>query len=115
MKNFEYMNRMKIRSIEKHIQSTPALRRLMVVTQWDTCQSSRVEKKILLGQYNGCRFKYNLNNLQGIDTETFEDCVNVLRMDVTPKTEVLKYFNDPNPFENRRWRMDWLSTTAGTI
>lgn len=65
----------------------PALDRLVEVARRDTGQS-RVCGRFLLGLYNGGYYRFNLNDLRGLDTELLDDCLAVLRMDARPVREV---------------------------
>lgn len=100
----ERMHYLKQRQTEAHAEGIPALHRLMVIARRDTGQSGRVAA-FLLGLYNGNRFKFNLNDLRGLDMEIFDDCIKVLRMDAHPQKEVCDYFDDAHLFE--RLAVDW--------
>lgn len=65
----------------------PALGRLVEVARRDTGQA-RVCGRFLLGLYNGSYYRFNLNDLRGLDTELLDDCLAVLSMDARPVKEV---------------------------
>lgn len=65
----------------------PALERLLAVARRDTGQS-RVCGRFLLGLYNGSFYRFNLNDLRGLDTALLDDCLAVLTMDARPIREV---------------------------
>lgn len=72
----------------------PALQHLLKVAQGDTGQC-RIIARFLLGLYNDNRFPFPLTDLRCIDTELFEDCMTVLRMDARAcQKEVHCYFED---------------------
>lgn len=72
----------------------PALQRLLKVAQGDTGQCGIIAK-FLLGLYNDRRFPFPLTDLRCIDTELFEDCLAVLRMDARVcQKEVHCYFEN---------------------
>jgi len=55
----------------------------------------RVVARFLLGLYNGMRFPFDLSELRGLDTNLFEDCMALLRMDARlTRKEVHLYFDD---------------------
>jgi len=67
-----------------------ALARLVAVTEGDSIQCRRVAS-FLLGLYNGTRFPFDLTDLRGLDFDLFDDCLDVLRMDVSPEQELHQY------------------------
>lgn len=70
-----------------------ALRRLLPIAQGCTGQSDRVAR-LLLGLYNGHRFRFDLSNLRCLDYEIQEDCLAVMRMDMNAFQEVHRYFEN---------------------
>lgn len=94
----ERMLQLRKRKIDSHNEGIPALHRLMAVAQQDTGQSRRVAA-FLLSLYNDRRFTFSLTEFRGLDTEIFDDCINVLRMDANPNKEVHEYFDDFDLFE----------------
>ncbi len=68
-----------------------ALTRLFGVAQGDSGQC-RYVARFLLGCYNGLRFPFDLTDFRCMDTELFDDCMAVLKMDAQPKQEVHTYF-----------------------
>jgi len=66
---------------------------LFTLTQkhWKTGQT-RVVARFLAGLYNGNRFAFDLTDLRLLDSEIFEHCLNVLRLDARPAQEVHCYF-----------------------
>ena len=49
---------------------------------------AKVVGRFLLGLYNGRRFPFDLTDLRCLDQARFEQCIEVLRMDYTPRAEV---------------------------
>ncbi len=90
---FTKLAAMKVLRDEAIEAGVPALRSLLAVARSDTGQS-RVIASFLLGLYNGYRFKFDLTDFRAIDTELFEKCMLVLRMDSQPMQEVHKYFTN---------------------
>ena len=77
-------------SQERGIES---LRVLYAAAQRDSGQCHYIAR-FLAGLYNGYRFPFDLTDLRCLDTELFEHCMNVLRMDARPQQEVHLYFDD---------------------
>lgn len=75
---------------ERGIES---LRALYAVAQRDSGQC-RYVARFLAGLYNGFRFPFDLTDLRCLDSELFEHCMNVLRMDARPAQEVHLYFEN---------------------
>lgn len=50
--------------------------------------------RFLAGLYNGTDFPFNLNELRGLDSDLFEHCVSVLRLDNFPTVEIDGYVPD---------------------
>ena len=73
-----------------HIES---LRHLYELTQkhWKTGQA-RVIARFLASLYNGYRFPFDLTDFRILDSDIFEHCINVLRLDSRPAQEVHCYF-----------------------
>lgn len=77
-----------------------ALNRIFVIAQKDSGQSY-ILAGFLLGLYDGARFKFDMTRFRSLDTDIFDDCVAVLKMDSRPQIEVHKYFeNGQEKFEN---------------
>ena len=68
-----------------------ALRRLFDVAHGHSGQC-KVVARFLLGCYNGLRFPFDLTDLRMIDSQLFDDCMAVLKMDARPEQEVHCYF-----------------------
>lgn len=83
----------KARQDADHAAGIPALKRLYEVARRDSGQPRHIAA-FLLGLYNGRRFPFDLTDLRCIDTELFEDCMLVLRMDRCPRQEVHCYFDN---------------------
>lgn len=64
-----------------------ALRRLWQVANGHSGQC-RIVARFLLGLYDGPRFRFDLTDFRALDTEIFQDCLLVLRMDYSPAREV---------------------------
>jgi hypothetical protein len=71
----------------------PALGRLLHVAQGHGGQG-KVIAGFLLSCYNGTRFKFDLTDFRLLDSDLFDDCLAVLRMDNMPVQEVHCYFQD---------------------
>lgn len=73
------------------MQPTPdqlaSLQRLWKIANGGSGQC-RYVAQFLLGLYNGVRFPFNMINFRALDTDIFEDCLNVLKMDNRPDEEV---------------------------
>ncbi|MCP1605749.1 hypothetical protein SAMN05216577_11091 [Pseudomonas citronellolis] len=67
-----------------------ALQRLLPVAQRGTGQS-RIVGRFLLSLYNGQAFPFSLTDLRGLDTQLWEDCLALLRLDRRPEIEVHQY------------------------
>ena len=74
-------------------EGVEALQRLLKVALGHSGQC-KIVANFLLSCYNGNRFKFDLTDFRCLDTELFEDCLAVLRMDHTPAQEVHTYFKD---------------------
>jgi hypothetical protein len=85
----------------------PALERLVKVALSDTGQS-QVCGRFLLGLYNGPCYRFDLTDLRRLDTELFDDCMSVLRMDANPVREVHNLIEDGDVVF-RRLRMYWAT------
>lgn len=85
-----------------------ALRRLLPIAQGHSGQC-RYVAGFLLSLYNGERFKFDLTDLRAIDSEIFDDCIAVLKMDHTPWQEVHRYFDDGGKIWEQLAR-DWRIT-----
>lgn len=70
-----------------------ALQRLLPVAQRDTGQS-RIVGRFLLSLYNGNAFPFCLTDLRGLDTQLWEDCLALLRLDRRPEVEIHQYVQD---------------------
>jgi hypothetical protein len=70
-----------------------ALRRLFDVANRDSGQCGIIAK-FLLGCYNGERFPFDLTDFRAIDSNLFDDCLAVLKMDARPRREVHTFFAD---------------------
>ena len=90
-----------------------ALGRLWTIAQGDSGQCRHVAG-FLLGLYHGGRFRFDLTDLRCVDSEIFDDCIAVLKMDSRPKQEVHMYFeNGGAKFEAlaKRWSIqDYLNS-----
>ena len=64
-----------------------ALRHLWVIANGHSGQC-RIVARFLLGLYNGTRFPFDMTDFRCLDSELFEECLTVLRMDNTPAAEV---------------------------
>jgi len=64
---------------------------------WQTAQGfhggAKVCAALLLGLYNGQRFRFDLTDLRLLDERHLNDCLAVLRMDASPKAEVHDLLN----------------------
>jgi hypothetical protein len=92
-----------------------ALRRLYSVAHGHSGQC-RLIAMFLLGCYNGERFPFDLTEFRGLDSDLFDDCLAVLRMDWSPELEVHRYFPDGGAaFEGlaRTWTIPDRSACAG--
>ncbi|MES2535901.1 MAG: hypothetical protein V4632_08520 [Pseudomonadota bacterium] len=78
---------------EVRVEGGAALTRLLKIVFDDNGQS-RLVAGFLLGLYDGARFKVNLNALRALQTDVFDDCMKVLRMDYTPYKKVHEYFEN---------------------
>lgn len=86
-----------------------ALVRLWRIANRDTGQSRRVAA-FLLGLYNGPRFKFDLTDCRGVDTEILRDMLTVLVMDSRPWAEVHELLAQALPGERvdfERLAADW--------
>lgn len=93
------------RQEQAHADGIPALKRLFEIAHGHSGQSKHTAA-FLLGLYNGYRFPFDLTDLRCVDTEIFDDCMRVLKMDASPRREVHTYFpNGGKAFEElaRRW------------
>lgn len=84
-----------------------ALRHLWVIANGHSGQC-RIIAAFLLGLYNGTRFPFDMTDFRCLDSEIFEECVTVLRMDNTPSSEVHDVLGVPGKaFEKlaRDWRI----------
>jgi len=70
-----------------------ALAFLVNLTQGDTGQCGIVAR-FLAGLYNGFDFPFDLTELRALDSDLFERCVAVLRLDNTPTVEIHRYIPD---------------------
>lgn len=64
-----------------------ALRRLWRIANGNSGQC-RTVAAFLLGLFNGTDYPFDLTSLRGLDTEIFQDCLQVLVMDYSPRAEV---------------------------
>lgn len=92
---------------ERLAAGIPALMRLVKVALSDTGQS-RVCGRFLLGLYNGGYYRFDLTDFRSLDTELFEDCLSVLKMDANPIREVHRLIEDGDAVFHRL-RMYWAS------
>lgn len=91
-----------------HDDDIAALTRLLNVARRGTGQSG-VVARFLLSLYNGDRFKVDLTDFRRLDSDLFDDCLRVLRMDNQPAMEVHCYFeNGGQIFE--KLAKDWHVT-----
>ena len=64
---------------------------------WQTAQGchggAKVCAALLLGLYNGQRFRFDLTDLRLLDDRHLNDCLVVLRMDAHPRAEVHDLLN----------------------
>jgi len=90
-----------------------SLGRLWKIAHGDSGQCRHVAS-FLLGLYHGGRFRFDLTDLRCVDSEIFDDCIAVLKMDSRPKQEVHMYFeNGGAKFEAlaKRWGIkDYLNS-----
>lgn len=95
------------------VDGEKALRRLFVVANGHSGQCKHIAA-FLLGLYHGGRFRFDLTDLRCIDSELFDDCMAVLRMDSQPLREVHQYFeNGGQRFEDMaiKWGIkDYLNS-----
>ena len=86
--------------IRKHAhdqaQGVVSLHYLFEIAQDSDGDQSRCVAAFLLSLYNGQRFPFDLTNLRGLDTDLFEHCMTVLRLDHRPDQEVHEYFENGN-------------------
>lgn len=85
-----------------------ALNRLWTIANHPSGQC-RTVAKFLLGLYNGDRFPFDLTDFRSLDTEIFQDCLQVLVMDQNPEREVHDVLGVPgNEFERlaQEWRVE---------
>jgi hypothetical protein len=75
------------------LEGEAALGRLLKVARRDTGQSP-VVARFLLNLYNGNRFPFDMTDFRRLDTELFDDCIAVLKMDSQPLKEVHEYFEN---------------------
>jgi hypothetical protein len=91
-----------------------ALYRLFTIANGYSGQC-RYVAAVLLGLYNGRRFRFDLTDLRCIDPAIFDDCMAVLKMDAQHLQEVHMYFeNGQALFEGlaTRWGIkDYLNET----
>jgi hypothetical protein len=118
-KMFEAMRRERERRLAERpaieLEGKAALERLFKVAQGDSGQCRHIAK-FLLGLYNGGRFPFDLTDLRCIDTELFDDCVALLKMDAQPRQEVHRYFeNGGKRFEQlaKDWNVLDVSALRG--
>jgi hypothetical protein len=68
-----------------------ALQRLLDTAHRPSGQG-RVVARFLLSLYNGERFPFDLSDFRCLDTDLFNDCLTILKMDYMPRREVHMYF-----------------------
>lgn len=82
-----------------------ALKRLWVIAQGTSGQCRRVAG-FLLCLYNGQRFPFDMTEFRGLDSDIFNDCIQVLILDYTPKKEIHELLNlSSEDFE--KLAIDW--------
>lgn len=69
-----------------------ALKRVWEMAQGDH-GGSHVCAQLLLGLYNGDRFKFDLTELRRLDSAAWQDCMSVLAVDARPRYEVHQWLN----------------------
>jgi hypothetical protein len=84
-------------------QGIASLRKLVEVAL-GTSGQCRYIARFLAALYNGPRFRFDPADLRGLDTELFEHCMAVLRMDHRCEKEVHTYFVDGS----RLWEGDLI-------
>lgn len=85
-----------------------ALVRLEAIAHGDSGQAG-VVARFLAGLYNGDDFPFDLTELRRLDSDLFECCLAVLRLDNNPKVEIHKYLPDGDKrFQKmiRDWNLD---------
>jgi hypothetical protein len=71
----------------------------------DTGQSITV-RKFLLGLYNGCDHPFDLTSFRGLDSEIFNDCILVLKMDATATVREIHEYVDEGETLFSNWSLD---------
>lgn len=89
-------------------QGADALMRLLDIAHGSSSQP-RIVARFLMSLYNGDRFPFDLTDFRSLDSEIFDDCLAVLRLDCQFSRKVHRYIEDGEGVWERlakRWRFN---------
>ena len=102
---YERLDAYRTRQAAAEAEGIPALRRLVQVARGGSGQCHHV-RRFLLGLYNGYRWPFELVRLRALDADLADDCLTVLRMDLTPRKEIHLFLEGGDEFFQKFWEME---------